>query len=271
MDKGGLRRMNQLIDENMVELIRSSGNTFEHTPERKGILEENSLPYDRPAENVIVTGCQLLALLPDVLRTLARLYDRAGFSYTFLSREYCCGNYLYRPAIAARDDAAMAECRELSRDFVALNIEAMKDLGAERLVIFCSPCYPIYKHAFPEEDIVFYPATLSEIMDEVSYDGRIDYYAGCYRLHRRFAPVPMDLESTEKVFAKIKGLDIHRISAPKCCYKPEGAAHMMENVETDTMVHICTGCYGQALANLPEGGGTEVLMLPEFVEKVLSK
>lgn len=261
--------MNPLIDENMVELIRSSGNTFEHTPDRKGILEENDLPYDRPAENVIVSGCQLLALLPNVLRALARLYDRTGFSYTFLSREYCCGNYLYRPAIATRDDAAMAECRELSREFVALNIEAMKDLGARRLVIFCSPCYPIYKHAFPDLNIVFYPVTIGEVMDEVRYDGRIDYYAGCYRLHRRFAPVPMDLESTEEVFAKMKGLDIHRISAPKCCYKPEGTSHMIENIETRTMVHICTGCYSQALANLPEGSETEVLMLPEFIEKVL--
>ena len=27
----------------------------------------------------------------------------------------------------------------------------------------------------------------------------IDYYAGCYRLHRKFAPVPMDLASTDSV------------------------------------------------------------------------
>lgn len=261
--------MNPLIDENMVELIRSTGNTFEYLPQREGALEDNNLPYDRPAENVIISGCQLLALLPHVLCSLARLYDRAGFSYTFLSREYCCGNYLYRPAIAARDDAALAECRQLSREFLSLNMEAARGLGAQRLVIFCSPCYPIYKHALPEENIVFYPTTIAEAMQEVRYDGRIDYYPGCYRLHRRFAPVSMDLESTEEVFAKIEGLDINRIDAPKCCYKPEGVAHMMDSIETETMVHICTGCYGQALANRPEGSGTGILMLPEFVERVL--
>jgi hypothetical protein len=69
----------------------------------------------------------------------------------------------------------------------------------------------------------------------------------------------------------MKGLDINRISAPKCCYTPEGLSHMTGNVLTETMVHICTGCYGQALQNIPENEGTEVLMLPEFVERVINR
>ena len=81
----------------------------------------------------------------------------------------------------------------------------------------------------------------------------------------------MDLESTDKVFDNMEGLDVHRISAPQCCYKPEGLSHMIENVSTRLMVHICTGCYGQALANLPKEKGTEVLMLPEFVERVMNE
>ncbi|MBW2086949.1 MAG: hypothetical protein JRI54_13120 [Deltaproteobacteria bacterium] len=46
---------------------------------------------------------------------------------------------------------------------------------------------------------------------------------------------------------------------------------MIDNVKTDLMVHICTGCYGQARANLPKDKGTEVLMLPEFVERALNQ
>ncbi len=44
---------------------------------------------------------------------------------------------------------------------------------------------------------------------------------------------------------------------------------MIQNIRTDRMVHICTGCYGQASQNLPEGSNTEVMMLPQFVEKVI--
>ena len=263
--------MHSLIDEKMVETIRETGKTTESLPDRKPILEEHGLPYDTNAENVIITGCQILPLHPKMLSSLARVLDRKSTSYTFLSKEYCCGNYLYRPVIKARNEIAMAECRELSKEFVEKNIKQTKELGAKRIVIFCSPCYPIYKNAFPEENIVFYPQILSEVIEKVNYKERIDYYAGCYRLHRRFSPVPMDLKSTEKVFDNVEGLDIHRISAPKCCFSREGLSHMIDNVETNLMVHICTGCYGQAVGNLPKDSGTEVLMLPDFVEKVLDQ
>lgn len=263
--------MHPLIDAKAVELIQRTGNGMENLPDRKSLLQEKGLPYDRPAENVIISGCQILSFLPHVLSSLSSIYDQRGFSYTFLSKEYCCGNNLYRPAIKARDDAALDECRALSREFVARNLEAAKALGAKRLVIFCSPCYPIFKHALPEEEIVFYPATLAEVMETIPFQEKIDYYAGCYKLHRKFSPVPMDLKSTNNVFAKLDGLEVNRISAPQCCFKPEGAAHMIEKIETKLMVHICTGCYGQALVNLPQDKKTEVLMLPELVERATSR
>jgi len=261
--------MHSLVDRNMVETIRTTGNASAALPDRKPLLEKHGLPYDRPAENVIVTGCQILPALPRIIRTLADIFDRKGLSYTFLSKEYCCGNLIYRPAVKARDEAALAECRELSKEFVAGNIDQTKDLGAKRLIIFCSPCYPIYKHAFPEENIVFYPAVLDELMEESIFEGAIDYYAGCYRLHRKFSPVPMDLKSTDRLLGKVRGLDVNRISAPKCCYHPEGLAHMVQNVQTKLMLHICTGCYTQAVKNIPQDQGTEVLMLPEFVKRVM--
>ncbi len=262
--------MHPLIDAKAVQHIRATGNGSESLPDRRSVLEEKGLPYDRPAENVIISGCQILPFLPHVLSSLASIYDRQGFSYTFLSKEYCCGNNLYRPAIKARDEAAMDELRALSKEFVAKNLDSAKALGASRLVIFCSPCYPIFKHALPEENIVFYPVTLAEVMETTPFQEKIDYYAGCYKLHRKFSPVPMDLKSTSKVFAKLDGLEVNRISAPECCFKPEGAAHMIEKIETRLMVHICTGCYGQALVNLPQDSETEVLMLPELVERAMS-
>jgi hypothetical protein len=259
--------MHTLINKEMVDTIRATGKTSKGLPDREGILKEYGLPYDREAENVIITGCQILSMLPHILSSLTRILDRKNFSYTFLSEEQCCGNYLYRPAIKARDDEAMAQCRDLSKEFVEMNIRRAKNFGAKRLVIFCSPCYPIYRHAFPEEDIVFYPVAISEVMGGVNLEERIDYYAGCYKLHRKFSPVPMDLKSTNEVFSKMEGLDVHRISAPKCCFTPEGLSHMTENVLTRLMVHICTGCYGQALQNIPSDKGIEILMLPELVER----
>jgi hypothetical protein len=64
-------------------------------------------------------------------------------------------------------------------------------------------------------------------------------------------------------------VQINRISAPKCCYHPDGLTHMIENVKTDQMVHICTGCYGQAVNNMGDKREVQVLMLPELVEKAM--
>ena len=160
---------------------------------------------------------------------------------------------------AAEPDERQAVLRELKKGFdFPVEIVSREDL----------PAWPKGRIA-RGEDIVFYPVTLHEIMDTLPFEERIDYYPGCYRLHRKFSPVPMDLRSTEQVFAKLEGLDIHRIGSPQCCFKPEGVSHMMENVRTQLMVHVCTGCYGQALAHRERTGGAEVLMLPELVERAV--
>ena len=56
--------MHPLIDQKTVERIRSTGNGLEGLPDRRAVLEEYGLPYDRPAENVIISGCQILPFLP---------------------------------------------------------------------------------------------------------------------------------------------------------------------------------------------------------------
>jgi hypothetical protein len=260
--------MHTLINRQMVEHIRATGHALEDQPNRAEIMDSLGLPYDRPAENIVIMGCQNLKLMPQVIRKFARLLERGGMDFTFLSKEYCCGNYLYRPAIKAKDEEVMVECRSYSKEFVGLNIERMKKLGGRRLILFCSPCYPIYKYAFPEEEIIFYPQALAELAGDLQWPHEIDYYAGCYKLHQNFAKVPMDLKSTNAVFQKIEGLSINRISAPACCYKPDGLAHMIRNVKTDCMVHICTGCYFQAVFNVPKDKQVKILMLPEFIDMI---
>ena len=260
--------MPSLIDEKMIDDIRSIGCANAYVPNRTEIMESLGLPYDKPAENVVIMGCQNLKYMPEVIRKFARILKRGSLDFTFLSKEYCCGNYLYRPAIKARDEAAMAECRTYSKEFVGRNIEQAKKLGARRLILMCSPCYPIYKFAFPEENIIFYPQAIKEAINTLKWPKEIDYYAGCYQLHRKFAKVPMDLKSTKEVFRKIEGLSVNLISAPACCFKTEGLAHMIDHVKTDCMVHVCTGCYFQALNNMPKDRPVKILMLPEFIEMI---
>lgn len=266
--------MNPLIDWEMLERIRETGQAIPGLPPREEALARLGLPVDTPAENVIVTGCQAIHLLPEEIASLARLMERAGESFTLLSREYCCGNYLFRPAIAARDRETMEECRAFSRELLERNLEGARRLGARRLVVFCSPCYPLYRSSFPGEDIVFYPRELLEL----ARSGRlgppagtpeaIDYYAGCYRLHRKLADVPMDLEAVDALLSLFPGMEVNRIGSPRCCYTPEGLEHLGSSAKTRLLLTVCTGCYGQALTAFPRESGVEVMMLPGFLSRV---
>ncbi len=129
--------------------------------------------------------------------------------------------------------------------------------------------HPLLLAGFPDEAIVFYPQVISEVMGQLPFNESVDYYPGCYRLHARLSPAPMDLRSTEDVFSKLQGLRVRRIDAPKCCYTPEGLSHMVENAKAALMVHVCTGCYGQAIKAMEGRKGTKVLMLPELVERAI--
>lgn len=81
----------------------------------------------------------------------------------------------------------------------------------------------------------------------------------------------MDLASTNRVFANIADISINRISVSRCCYTPDGLSHMLEHFESETMVHICTGCYEQAFRNLPKDSQKQVMLLPQFVDKILAE
>ncbi|MBC7076470.1 MAG: hypothetical protein H5T98_10515, partial [Syntrophomonadaceae bacterium] len=82
----GRGRMHPLIDENMVRNILETGNAASGLPPRVEVLEKHGLPYDREAENVVISGCQVMYLLPQVIASLARVLERGGMSFTFLSR-----------------------------------------------------------------------------------------------------------------------------------------------------------------------------------------
>lgn len=79
--------MHALIDKDMVETIHSTGKTRTSLPDRVPILQEQDLPSDWHAENVVMTGCEIFSVLPRVLSVMARLFDGARFTYTFLSKE----------------------------------------------------------------------------------------------------------------------------------------------------------------------------------------
>jgi len=64
-----------LINKEMVDTIRTTGKTSKGLPEREEIFKEYAHPYDREAENAIITGCQIFSMLPHTLCSLSRIEE----------------------------------------------------------------------------------------------------------------------------------------------------------------------------------------------------
>lgn len=80
--------MGQLIDDKMLERIERTGTALD-PGDQEEMLRKFGLPADREAEYVVISGCVVMFMAIRVLKSLANIFDRAGFSCTFLAKEYC--------------------------------------------------------------------------------------------------------------------------------------------------------------------------------------
>jgi len=72
-------------------------------------------------------------------QSLVQIFDRAGVDYALLGgAEWCCG---YPLAINGEVEKA--------RDLIAHNVEAVKAMGARKVVLTCPSCFHFWKHAYP--------------------------------------------------------------------------------------------------------------------------
>jgi heterodisulfide reductase subunit D len=93
------------------------------------------------AEVVYFVGC-VSSFFPRsyrVPRALAQIFDRAGVDYALLGgAEWCCG---YPMFLNGEMDQA--------RDLIRHNVDAVREMGARKVVLTCASCYHFWKHSYP--------------------------------------------------------------------------------------------------------------------------
>jgi heterodisulfide reductase subunit D len=94
------------------------------------------------AEVVYFMGC-VAAFYPmvySVPQSLVSIMDRAGVNYTTMGGdEYCCGFPLI-----------IAGMGRHAYDMMRHNVEAVRSMGAKKLVAACPSCYHTWKHHYPQ-------------------------------------------------------------------------------------------------------------------------
>ena len=258
-----------MINEKAVENIRKYGIYQGNGEARKKVLfDEVGLNADQEADHVFIAGCAQPEGMPHVFSALKNCLDRFGVSYTFLSKEYCCGWMpLGQPAVMAKNEEDIASSKEISKEFIQENFKQARDLGAKSIVLFCGACEPSYSNFKDSEglEVISYTELLDRFFEKGKLKLDADYYAGCYRFRRRITSTSIDLEPPKRVLNKIEGLNVNYLDNNKCCYIPPHLDNLVEDISNRTLISICTGCYYNLQRTLKDKGDYDVKMLPEVI------
>ncbi|MFC2030127.1 (Fe-S)-binding protein [Chloroflexota bacterium] len=144
------------------------------------------------AETVYFVGCvgSLYPRVYSVPQSFVQILERSGTDFTTLGgEEWCCGFPLQIAGMGGDTEA-------LARH----NVEAVRDIGARRLVTTCPSCYHTWRHAYPHslgEPLGFEVLHATELIADLIDEGSI-------KLGAFPQPVtyhdPCDLGRTSKIY-----------------------------------------------------------------------
>jgi Fe-S oxidoreductase len=238
------------------------------------LFEDIGFNADKNADYVFIAGCVQPVGMPHVFSALKHLLDKFGASYTFLSREYCCGWMpLGQPAVMTKNDEDIAKSKELAKVFVLENFKQAKALGAQTIVLFCGACEPTYSNYKEIDDleVISYTEFLDRFFNKGNLKLDVDYYAGCYRFRKKITSTSLNLDPPLKVLDKIESLSVNCLNNKLCCYIPPHLENLVNDITTKTIITVCTGCYYNLQRTLKEKGDYQVKMLPEVVWESIEK
>ncbi len=145
-------------DDNANRLVWTQN--MDHVPE--------GLERKEGAETVYYAGCvgSMYPRVYSVPQSLAQILERSGENFTMLGgEEWCCGFPL---EIAGMGHEVPALARH--------NVEAVRELGARRLVATCPSCYHTWAHEYPrilDEPLGFDVLHSTELLASLIQEGKI--------------------------------------------------------------------------------------------------
>ena len=226
-----------------IELL---GNFQDHREQRLRVLKIGlKVNTDIPSENVLLTGCHpLTALIP--VKSVSDVLTHYGVSFTFLSREHCCGHQPLKQYF--NEDSQESSRIRIYDDFARKseyhNILKAKELGAKAIITICAGCNTMWNRLSKNQglEIRHYLDLILDVFEQAHLEREIDFYEGCHRPHN-FVPefqnsIP---EKSKRILACIEGLAFNELPAELCCrVAPE---KVMSLSRTGTIVTSSSCCY----------------------------
>ena len=238
--------------KSMCDNIMSTGNPFGEKATREEALGRK--PH--AAKVGYFAGCTATYRSKETARATMSILDKLGVDFTTLD-ETCCGSVMQRVGWP-QDDVT-----ELMRK----NVEAIKALGVETLVLSCAGCYRMFKLEYPKYvDVPFEVLHITEFLArDPCHLGR---HCGVY-------------EPPREVIAKIPGLEFKEMKYNRktshCCgggggvrsaYPEEAmdiaSTRLDEAGSADLMITCCPFCVN----NLSAAKGDRKIEVRDLVELI---
>ena len=155
----------------MVDSIMTYGNPFKEeksVPETLGIKPHN-------AKFAYYAGCTATYRSKKTSAASISILKKLGVDFTTLD-EICCGSVMQRVGV---DQSEVTK-------FMQKNVDAIKALGVETLILSCAGCYRMFKHEYPKYvDVPFEVLHMTEFLAKQDLklsplEGKVTYHDPCH-------------------------------------------------------------------------------------------
>ncbi len=240
-----------------IKKIENLGSSLDHYEQRERLLRVGlGANVDKKADYVIKTGCYgLFSLAP--VKSFIDLMHHFGVSYTFLSKEVCCGRNIVEDMFlqGLKDEAQRQSYEGFVRQCASNNLTQAKALGAKAMVTICAGCNTMWNRYLKDEgvEVLHYLDLILKAFNGSRLPLEVDFYEGCHRWHK-FVPDFQEsmIENSKKVMARVEGLVFREISSKLCCrLVPE---KIFASSQTSTIVTPNGCCYGFLTRSRPADG-----------------
>ena len=249
----------------MCENILKEGNPFGEKQSREEALGKK--PHK--AKVGYFAGCTATYRSKETARATMSILDKLGVDYTTLD-ETCCGSVMQRVGWPQEDVTKLMQ----------KNVEAIKAMGVETLVLSCAGCYRMFKIEYPKYvDVPFEVLHITEYLARMDLklkpmSGVVTYHDPCH-LGRHCGVY----EPPREVIAKIPGLEFREMDFNRktshCCGGGGGvrSAYPEESMDiastrldeasfADVIITTCPFCVN----NLDAAKGDRKVQVRDLVE-----
>lgn len=233
-----------------LQQIGEQGPSVEIGAMRLRIIKETiGARVDQAADYAVLTGCNAPYRFHHV-KALVDLLERLGVSYSFLSKEYCCGSS-YLPKNDKSPELADLEPR--ARDHQGMNFSAAEALGAKAVVTFCANCNARYRTISGQQGlpILYWTDVVAPLAGGLRLETAVDFYEGCHRDQNVVLPDAIDPAVSAGIMKGINGLTYNEVSSEICCKQKAG--DIFGAMQTKTLVTPTACCYGIMWRSRPKG------------------